>query len=123
MKFIWLFYFLIPSLFLLISCDNPKETGKCTEIFKTSYITIDGADLDDFYTLRLSNKDTIRTAHYEKKEYPVLTDRYQDALANNKDSFHFVGLIKDSIVLIEPFVFSADDCHINYISGSKTINL
>jgi len=123
MKSFTLFYSLILSLFFLISCENSQENSNCTDIFKTTYINIKGAELDSFYTLRLSNKDTIRIDRYREKEYPVLNDRYQDALANNKDSFHFVGLIKDSIVLIEPFVFNADHCHINYISGNKNTTL
>lgn len=122
MKFIWLLYLLIPSLFFLISCENSNQNS-CTDIFKTTHIIIDSADLDDFYTLRLSNKDTIRCDYHGGKEYPVLNDRYQEFLINNKDSFHFVGIKNDSIVLFEPFVFSADHCHINYISGNKNTTL
>jgi hypothetical protein len=119
MKLITLIYSLSSSLLLLVSCDNLKEQSHCTDIFKTTYITIENLPLDVFYTLRVSNKDTIRADYQEGKEYPVLSDQYQDALKNSKDSFLFVGIIQDSIVLIEPFVFSADHCHINYISGNK----
>ncbi|CAA6826941.1 MAG: Unknown protein [uncultured Aureispira sp.] len=115
-------YALMPSLLLLISCVNTHQNN-CTEIFKTTYISIENADLDDFYTLRTSTKDTFRCNYPEGNNYPVLNDQYQKKLVNNKDSFNFVGIINDSIVLVEPFVFSADDCHIHYISGNQNRSL
>lgn len=116
-------YLFILSFFLLLhSCDDLKESQACTDIFKTTSIHIEGTELHRFYTLRLSNKDTIRIPSYEANTYPVLNDSYQDTFANNKDSFHFVGIVNDSVLLVEPFVFSADDCHIHYISGNLKIS-
>lgn len=116
---------LLISIVCFASCQfigSNKAEGNCTDIFKTTYITIKGLTLDDCYTLRISNKDTIREIIYDSNKYAVLNDRYRNALKNSTDSFHFVGLIKDSIVLIEPFIFNADNCHIHYVSGNTVLN-
>lgn len=89
-------------------------------------ITVTGGILDDFYTLRASTGDTIR---YAKNELPgdsvyiVLGDNYEQALKNATDTFVFHGLINDTIAVNVPFVISADECHIEYISGDIAVDL
>ena len=122
MKKILFFTALLLLCFANFSCDRIRPEQGCTEIFKMVNLHIQGKKLDSCYTIRLSNNDTIRNFYEGQDDYPVLNDRYQDALANSQDSFHFVGLIKDSIVVVEPFVFEADNCHIFVDSQSHFIN-
>ncbi len=94
--------------------------------FRYITITVHGNVLDDFYTLRTSNGDTIR---YAKNEIPgdsiyiVLNDNYQQSLKNSSDTFVFRGLINDSVVVNEPFVIKADECHIEYMSGNTEVSI
>jgi len=117
------FVFAIITCIGVTSCEFQPPPKSCTDIFKMVNLTITGQQLDSFYTIRISSNDTIRNQKEGEDYYPVLNDRYQDALANSQDSFQFVGLINDSIVVVEPYVFGADDCHIHKISGKESIQL
>ncbi len=114
---------LLPLLFS--NCKNESSTP-CTMEFRYITITVHGNVLDDFYTLRTSNGDTIR---YAKNEIPgdsiyiVLNDNYQQSLKNSSDTFIFRGLINDSVVVNEPFVIKADECHIEYVSGKTEVSI
>jgi hypothetical protein len=92
------------------------------------YISIDvkGGVLDNFYTIRKYTGDTIR---YEKdniignNSYIILSDNYQNKIKNKEEIFIFKGYITDSLVVNEQYIIKADECHINYVSGKKEINL
>ena len=121
--------FFIITLFLiynLYSCDQvigDKEII-CSTIFTTLGVEISGQKLDTFYTVRVSNQDTIWNDFYDGDSYyPVLTDRYHGQLVNSQDSFQFYGFINDSLVVSEPYSIGGDDCHIYYISGKKSLAL
>ncbi len=119
--------FILTLVFFLnsTSCKRDNEVS-CTEEYRYVTITINGVVLDDFFTLRNINGDTIR---YEKDTfignnvYIVLSDSYQNVIKNKVENFTFKGLINDSIVVNEQFVIKADECHIEYISGKTEVNL
>jgi len=70
----------------------------------------------DYYTLRVSNSDTIRFSDGESPFsgwLPVLSDYYFDILKRiPAEEFKFIGLINDTIVISEPFVYTSGKCHI-----------
>jgi len=103
-----------------------KEEIACTEEFRTVSIKVTGDTLTDFYTIRISNSDTIRIpadGYPDAYTYPVLNDNYQSVIANSQESFTFIGKINDTVVVNEAFVISADNCHIDKVSGKNGVNI
>ena len=116
---------MVVSILILISCTKDEEVI-CTMEYRYISIDVKGGILDDFYTIRKYNGDTIR---YEKdnilgnNSYIILSDNYQNKIKNKEEIFIFKGYITDSLVVNEQYVIKADECHINYVSGKKEINL
>lgn len=127
MKKIILYFLLSIGFYTLISCASTQtqEDIICSTQFKMLNVGINGQQLDGFYTLRISDQDTIKIEDPSAEDsfYPILNDNYHTNLVNKRDSFHFIGLINDSIVVESPFVIGGDECHIYLHSGSQTINL
>lgn len=127
MKNYILIYFVIFA-YILSACNsafNPDEEIICNTMFVAIGVEIKGAKLDTFYTVRQSNKDTISDNFVGMMEgsYTLVSDRYLDELRNSQDTFHFIGIINDSVVVREPYIIGADACHIYKVSGKETINL
>ena len=108
------------------SCfDNNNDGVICTEIFAAVTVEVTGSSLDDYYTVRTSNNDTIRINEdlYGENVYTVPDDNYLPQLRNNEDEFVFVGLINNQVVVSEKFLIKADECHVLKVRGADTINL
>jgi hypothetical protein len=125
MKLVSFFILIVVSILILISCTKDEEVI-CTMEYRYISIDVKGGILDDFYTIRKYTGDTIR---YEKdniignNSYIILSDNYQNKIKNKEDIFIFKGYITDSLVVNEQFIIKADECHIDYVSGKKEINL
>ena len=125
MKLVSFFILIVVSVLILISCTKDEEVI-CTMEYRYILIDVKGGILDDFYTIRKYTGDTIR---YEKdniignNSYIILSDNYQNKIKNKEEIFIFKGYITDSLVVNEQYVIKADECHINYVSGKKEINL
>ncbi len=108
------------------SCKE-KEDVPCTMEFRTIGITVTGDSLTDYYTIRLFSADTLRFIYGNpfigNHWYPVLDDNYQSKIANTQENFRFIGKIKDSVVVNEPFIIKADACHIDKVSGKTEVVL
>ncbi|MCD4794422.1 MAG: hypothetical protein K8R54_14390 [Bacteroidales bacterium] len=108
------------------SCfDENKDGVICTEIFASVTIEVTGSSLDDYYTVRASNNDTIRINEdlFGENVYTVLDDNYMPELRNDRDEFTFFGIIAGQAVVSEKIVISADECHITKISGKDIVIL
>ncbi|MFN3529736.1 MAG: hypothetical protein ACK417_07425 [Bacteroidia bacterium] len=115
--------FLLVVLFFSGCKDNEVA---CTMEFRYVSITIVGASLDSFHTQRLSTGDIIllgQESVFGDSIYPVLDDSYQQMLEGRVENFRFRGFIRDSLVVDELFVISADKCHIDYVSGRQRVEL
>ena len=125
MKLVSFFILIVVSVLILISCTKDEEVI-CTMEYRYISIDVKGGILDDFYTIRKYTGDTIR---YEKdniignNSYIILSDNYQNKIKNKEEIFIFKGYITDSLVVNEQFIIKADECHIDYVSGKKEINL
>ena len=125
MKLVSFFILIVVSILILISCTKDEEVI-CTMEYRYISIDVKGGILDDFYTIRKYTGDTIR---YEKdniignNSYIILSDNYQNKIKNKEEIFIFKGYITDSLVVNEQYIIKADECHINYVSGKKEINL
>ena len=115
------------TILFFISCAKEEEKEViCTMEWRYISIDVKGGVLDNFYTIRKYTGDTIR---YEKdnilgnNSYIILSDNYQNKIKNKEEIFIFKGYITDSLVVNEQYVIKADECHINYVSGKKEINL
>ncbi len=113
------------TILFFISCAKEEEVI-CTMEWRYISIDVKGGVLDNFYTIRKYTGDTIR---YEKdnilgnNSYIILSDNYQNKIKNKEEIFIFKGYITDSLVVNEQYIIKADECHINYVSGKKEINL
>lgn len=125
MKLVSFFILIVVSILIVSSCTKEEEVI-CTMEWRYISIDVKGGVLDNFYTIRKYTGDTIR---YEKdnilgnNSYIILSDNYQNKIKNKEEIFIFKGYITDSLVVNEQYIIKADECHINYVSGKKEINL
>ncbi len=125
MKLVSFFILIVVSVLILISCTKDEEVI-CTMEYRYISIDVKGGILDDFYTIRKYTGDTIRNEKDNiigNNSYIILSDNYQNKIKNKEEIFIFKGYITDSLVVNEQYVIKADECHINYVSGKKEINL
>ncbi|MCP4460999.1 MAG: hypothetical protein GY816_23710 [Cytophagales bacterium] len=117
----------LTTVFLfMVSCNTIDDQVFCTEEFRTIAVTITGANLDDFYTIRESTEDTIRFSLNNvpfENIYPILDDSFQPIIAESEETFNFLGLINEVIMVDEGYVIAADECHISLVSGKAEIAL
>ena len=125
MKLVSFFILIVVSILIIISCTKDEEVI-CTMEYRYISIDVKGGILDDFYTIRKYTGDTIRNEKDNiigSNSYIILSDNYQNKIKNKEEIFIFKGYITDSLVVNEQFIIKADECHINYVSGKKEINL
>lgn len=122
---------------LMSSSCNDKQAKNpcpadvvCTMMFKMITVEVKDAagnnvTFDEFFTIRKSNQEIIRPDANNAMEghFIVLDDSYVKKLANQQDSFRFIGIKNGKEVLSEPFAIGADCCHVNKISGREQITL
>lgn len=90
-------------LFLLICCSQSEDDSNtdfaCTLIFKTEVFEVTGAALDDFYSLRLSNGDTLRLENYNSSDiyYPILNDNSIPHIKGIVERIDFVAIRRNQI--------------------------
>lgn len=108
---------------------NPCDGAMCTAMFVMINTKVTDANghfvkLDDSYTQRAGNKDVYRPNQSNlivDSSYVVIDDGYLQKMQNQTDTFYFVGLKNGKEVVKEPFVISADCCHVNKQSGKTNI--
>ena len=125
MKLVSFFILIVVSILIIISCTKDEEVI-CSMEYRYISIDVKGGILDDFYTIRKYTGDTIRNEKDNiigNNSYIILSDNYQNKIKNKEEIFIFKGYITDSLVVNEQYVIKADECHINYVSGKKEINL
>lgn len=114
-------------LFFLICCSQSEDDSNtdfsCTLIFKTEVVEVTGAALDDFYSLRLSNGDTLRLENYNSSDiyYPILNDNSIPHIKGIVERIDFVAIRRNQIQKM-PYTFATDGCHIIKKSGLDVIN-
>lgn len=108
---------------------NPCDGAMCTAMFVMINTKVTDATgktilLDEAYTRRKSNNEVYRPdqtmATYDSS-YIVLDDGYLQKMQNQSDTFYFIGIKNGVEVVNEPFVISADCCHVNKQSGKTNI--
>lgn len=109
---------------LLVSCKQNHDI-MCTMEFRTVSITVNRDSLHHFHTIRVATGDTIRLEQetgFGSRVYPVLNDNFQSQLSGRSETFRFQGFVNNTMIVDEPFVIEADQCHINYVSGNTVVN-
>ena len=122
------FLMIMSATFFISGCeeDDPVDEVICTEEFRRIGVKVTGGELDDFYTLRISNGDTIRFSQdvYPMVNwYPILDDSYQPVLEGTVEDFMFVGVKDGNPVIQQNYEIGADPCHIFRQSGPQSIAL
>jgi hypothetical protein len=126
---------LLAPLFIYSSCNKPANTScdgvACTLIFAGINVQVvdknnDPILLDNAYTVRDGTNEKItfdipigpagKTGNYR-----VLDDSYQKKLALSTAGFHFIGIKDGKKAVNEPYIISADCCHINKKSGKDIV--
>jgi len=109
--------------FLVISC-NKKENSEiaCTMEFRIITVEISGPELDDFYSIQISNGDTLRFDVYTRINnlYPIVDDSFSVKEGIEK-RIDFVAIRGDQIRK-SPYTFTSDGCHIIKKSGLEVID-
>jgi hypothetical protein len=122
-----LIYFLSLSSLTLygFQCGKGDDEFYCTEEFRSVTIRVNGPVLEDFFTIRVSNGDTIRPNGIGVWEnyYPVLDDAFQTKLIGKEEVFRFYGKIQNTTVVMEDYLIGADRCHIYKVLGTEEVDI
>lgn len=91
-------------------------------------VQVSGDTLDEYYTVRNINQDTIRPSNDAfppgiSSTLSVLTDSYLEHIKESESEFIFVGLIDDSVRVWEPYIIGVDECHIYLVNGPAQIHV
>lgn len=108
---------------------NPCDGAMCTAMFVMINTKVTDANghfvkLDDVYVMRDKNNDIYRPEQQAAawdSSYVVMDDGYLQKMQNQSDTFYFIGIKNGVEVVKEPFVISADCCHVNKQSGKTNI--
>jgi hypothetical protein len=85
---------------------------------------VNGDTLDDYYTIRVSTNDKLRSFYvFEDNKYWVLDDSWQDELKGTKETFVFKGIINNKVVVNETFIFRGGECHVEKIYGKTEVDI
>ena len=115
------------------SCKKKNYGGfgdvMCTAMFAMINTKVTDANgkyvkLDDVYVIRSKNNDIYRPEQQSAawdSSYVVIDDGYVSKMYNSTETFYFVGIKNGVKVVNEPFVISADCCHVSKQSGKTTI--
>lgn len=105
------------------NCDNVI----CTEVLASVMVQVTDASgnplgLDEAYTIRTKTGEKITLGqNMSDGRYNVLDDTYQPRIANNTETFQFVGVKNGNKVVEENYSIGADCCHVKKISGKDKI--
>ena len=120
---------LLPFL-MAASCRKNQKTAKCpadvmcTKIFASVGVAVKNTDgtpgqLDEVYTIRVSTSEILK---YDQQQgggmYTILDDSYRRELQLREEEFRFVGKKGGKTVVEEPYVLTADCCHVAKKSGA-----
>jgi hypothetical protein len=118
---------MLPIIVFLFACKEDDDLIACTMEFRTIGINVNGGELEDYFTIREINDDTIRFDQFnpfQSNYYTVLDDNFTFQLSNKPpENFTFIGIIDNAVVVEESFVIISDECHIELISGNTSIDL
>lgn len=125
--------FIIAITTTIFSCNNTNnnncDSAICTANFKMITVTVTDKNdekiiLDESYTVRLKNNDTIRNlGTLNAGTYVVLSDSYTEQLRNIKEDFQFIGIKDNATIVNEQYNIGADCCHIYLESGRRSVQL
>jgi len=109
--------------------DNECQGVMCTAMFAMINTKVTDANgkyvkLDDVYVMRGKNNDIYRPEQQSAawdSSYVVIDDGYISKMYNSTETFYFIGIKNGVKVVNEPFVISADCCHVSKQSGKATI--
>ena len=112
---------------LTVSCSySTNEEVVCTMKFRIISLEVIGTELTSYFTIREATQDTLFLSEDLMffNAYPVLSDGEFDLFETNEiKAFRFQGFVEDSLVIDEPYLIGADECHVFKEEGKKTIDL
>ena len=80
--------------------------------------------LDEVYTIRQRTGDKITLdQRMPDGRYQVLDDSYLRNIVNTRETYIFTGIKDGKKIIEEPFVISADCCHVKKESGKDIITV
>ncbi|MGB6034748.1 MAG: hypothetical protein WBG42_00670 [Cryomorphaceae bacterium] len=96
----------------------------CNDILKIHGVRLEGENLQEVYTVRLSSNDTInRSTEFTTDTLwvPTIGDRYEGELQGSSETFRFHLFAQDSIVETYDFVYRDGECDVEKLSGPSEI--
>lgn len=129
-----LFLLLIALSLVLDSFMCNKEIVNCTEEFRMIIVNVNKVDnspaeIDDYYMVRTSDKDTILSKNnnpYEDDFFEgitIFTDSQMNKTTENGTDFIFTCYWKEKLVVSEYYKISNNECHIQLESGKTNIRI
>ncbi len=111
---------------LVASCSSNDDEVFCTMEFRIISLEVIGAELTSYFTIREATQDTLFLSEDLMffNAYPVLSDGEFDLFETNEvEAFRFQGFVEDSLVIDEPYLIGADECHVFKEEGKSSIDL
>lgn len=126
MKALIVFFFML-AITCFAGCKDKAGNNEviCTEEFVVIGVKINGANPDDFFTVRTATMDTIRfeTGFPVGNWYPILDDTFQPILQDQREDFYFVAFHNNQMIINQPYEIGADKCHVIRFSGPTEITV
>ncbi|APD06832.1 hypothetical protein UJ101_01313 [Flavobacteriaceae bacterium UJ101] len=133
--------FIISCGLFIMSCSSNKDVTTpssqktedemviCTTLFKSIGVEITDSDhlFDEFYLLNNQTKEKKRiiaapnNSQNNTAYYTLIDDSLQKDLQDKKVPYTLIAVKSGIQIIEEPYVFSADACHIFKVSGKETI--
>lgn len=126
-------FFITTSILLSVSVlllsarkEDCKDVNCKTDFIREGVVLLnadgDFIELDEAYTLDRSKNRMIKFKDFKFGDsYIVLDDSYKEKLKDHTMQFQFIGVRNGKKIFNEPYVFTADCCHIQKLSGKDTI--
>ncbi|MBL7717659.1 MAG: hypothetical protein JNL72_02385 [Flavipsychrobacter sp.] len=128
-----LLYSILAAVLLLAAggCSRPSpatacEDTICTEIFMAVMVQVSDTagnpvQLDEYYTLRGTERLPAAVSPPENGRYVVVDDRIVASLANKTETFRFVGKKNGAEVVNEQYQVRGDCCHVHKEQGKDQV--
>lgn len=126
-KFIYKALLLLCIVGLTASCSSSNNNEViCTMEFRIISIEVEGAELTSYFTIREATQDTLFLSEDLEffNSYPILSDGEFDLFETNEiEAFRFQGFVDDELLIDEPYLLGADECHVFREEGKIFIDL
>jgi hypothetical protein len=106
-----------------------QKSSYCHDLFKDVSVRVIGPVLQDYYTIRFATGDTLRfidtydPINFGGEYYTVFDQSKFHLIKGRKENFIFIGILADTVAVVESYYLSADECSFRKLHGKDEIIL